>query len=106
MLLLAHRVEVLIQCDAGTYQLQSGQGEFATLDPGCASSHCDLIQQPILATIVVVSLLLQPPVRVHICLSLKALSRLHSVESPGINFQALLESDVAHCFRKSAVSVL
>ena len=59
LFLPAHRVEVLVQCDAGSYQLQSGQGEFATLDPGCASSHCDLIQQPILATIEVVSLLLQ-----------------------------------------------
>ncbi|KAA6422589.1 MAG: hypothetical protein FRX49_07450 [Trebouxia sp. A1-2] len=47
----ANRVEVLVQCDAGSYQLQSGQGEFGTLDPGCASSHCDLIQQPIMATV-------------------------------------------------------
>ena len=55
MCLLVHRVEVLIQCDAGIYQLQSGQGEFATQDPDCASSHCDVIQQPILASIHVVS---------------------------------------------------
>ena len=44
-----------MQCDAGVYQLQSGQGEFGTQDPGCGSSHCDVIQQPIIATINVVS---------------------------------------------------
>ena len=49
------RLEVLVQCDAGVYQLQSGQGQFATQDPGCGSSHCDVIQQPIIATINVVS---------------------------------------------------
>ena len=49
------RVEVLIQCDAGTYQLQTGQGNFSTQDPGCGSSHCDLVMQPVLATIEVVS---------------------------------------------------
>ena len=49
------RLEVLVQCNAGTYQLQSGQGQFSTQDPGCGSSHCDLIQQPIIATINVVS---------------------------------------------------
>ncbi|DBA78463.1 hypothetical protein WJX79_001206 [Trebouxia sp. C0005] len=47
----ANRVELLIQCDAGTYQLQSGQGEFGIQDPGCASSHCDVINQPIMATV-------------------------------------------------------
>lgn len=55
MCLHVYRVEVLIQCDTGTYQLQSGQGEFATQDPDCGSSHCDVIQQPILASIHVVS---------------------------------------------------
>ncbi len=110
LFLPAHRVEVLVQCDAGSYQLQSGQGEFATLDPGCASSHCDLIQQPILATIEVVSLLLQPSVLVHVCLSLKALGRLHSVELPGTSLQALLGQvfvmKMGVVLRKSAVSVL
>lgn len=59
------RVELLIQCDAGTYQLQSGQGEFGIQDPGCASSHCDVINQPIMATVEVVSLLCQ--LTVHTC---------------------------------------
>lgn len=49
------RVEVLIQCDAGTYEMQSGTGDFAKEEPGCQSSHCELLHQPILATINVVS---------------------------------------------------
>lgn len=97
----------MVQCDAGSYQLQSGQGEFATQDPGCASSHCDLIQQPILATIEVVSLLLQSFVRVHVCFSesFKVLSYLHSVELPDSTPQALAGSDLHYengrCFEKN-----
>ena len=47
-------MEVLIQCDAGTYELQSGIGKTFTQDPGCGSSHCDVYQQ-VVATIEVVS---------------------------------------------------
>lgn len=64
------RVELLIQCDAGTYQLQSGQGEFGIQDPGCGSSHCDVIYQPIMATVEVVSLLCQLSVHVCACVTL------------------------------------
>ena len=49
-------MEVLIQCDAGTYAMSSGEGEFATEEPGCQSSHCELLHQPILATLDVVRL--------------------------------------------------
>ena len=48
------RVEVLIQCDAGSYEMQSGTGDLATEEPGCQSSHCELLHQPILATLNVV----------------------------------------------------
>ncbi len=67
------RVELLIQCDAGTYQLQSGQGEFGIQDPGCGSSHCDVIKQPIMATVEVVSLLRQLSVHVCVCIILDVL---------------------------------
>ena len=70
------RIELLIQCDAGTYQLQSGTNKTFTQDPGCGSSHCDVYQQPIVATIEVVSLLtksqaliLPPPHDSFLCLS-------------------------------------
>ena len=57
--LLTCRVELLIQCDAGTYQLGSGTNnnytQTFTQDPGCGSSHCDVYQQPIVATVKVVS---------------------------------------------------
>ena len=67
MCLCVRRVELLIQCDAGTYQLQSGQGGFGIQDPGCGSSHCDVINQPIMATVEVVSLLC-PTVCTCVCL--------------------------------------
>ncbi|KAL3147413.1 hypothetical protein ABBQ38_014479 [Trebouxia sp. C0009 RCD-2024] len=51
VLVAANRIELLIKCDAGTYQLQSGTNKTFTQDPGCGSSHCDVYQQPIVATI-------------------------------------------------------
>ena len=45
---------MLVVCEPGVYQLQTGQGPLDD-DPGCGSSHCELLQQPNLATLVVVS---------------------------------------------------
>ncbi len=44
---------MLVVCEPGVYQLQTGQGPLGD-DPGCGSSHCELLQQPHLATLVVV----------------------------------------------------
>jgi len=48
-------------------------------------------------------------VRVHICLSLKARSSLHSVEMPGASLQALLGSEFCHgngrCLLERALSL-
>ena len=44
---------MLVVCEPGVYQLQTGQGPLDD-DPGCGSSHCELLQQPNLATLVVV----------------------------------------------------
>ena len=40
-------------CDQpGNYSLQSGLGSFK-IDPNCNGTHCELIEQPIVATLVV-----------------------------------------------------
>lgn len=49
MLIAANRLEILLQCDAGTYNLGSGQNGLGP-DPACGSSHCNVINQTILAT--------------------------------------------------------
>lgn len=43
----------MIVCEPGTYQLQTGQGPL-DVDPGCGSSHCELLNQTTLATLEVV----------------------------------------------------
>ena len=48
-----YRVELMIVCEPGIYSLQTGEGPLSA-DPGCGSSHCELLQQPNLATLVVV----------------------------------------------------
>ena len=82
------RVEVLIQCDAGTYQLQSGTGKTFTQDPGCGSSHCDVYQQPIVATIEVVGLYImhRPNLPKHRQLILSAIEvvGLHVLHGPNL----------------------
>lgn len=52
-------MELFITCEPGIYSLQTGQGPLAA-DPACLSSHCELLQQPNLATLVVVRLPLPP----------------------------------------------
>ena len=47
------RVDMFVVCEPGTYQLQTGQGPLS-VDPGCASSHCELLNQTTLATLEVV----------------------------------------------------
>ena len=44
---------MLVVCEPGVYQLQTGQGPLED-DPGCGSSHCEQLQQPNLATLFVV----------------------------------------------------
>ena len=54
---------MLVVCEPGVYQLQTGQGPLGD-DPGCGSSHCEQLQQPNLATLVVVRVLCpQFPIR-------------------------------------------
>ena len=48
-----HRVDMFVICEPGTYQLQTGQGPLS-VDPGCGSSHCELLNQTTLATLQVV----------------------------------------------------
>ena len=94
--LLVCRVELLIQCDAGTYQLQSGQGEFAIQDPDCASSHCQVIQQPVLATVQVVSVMMSLMICtcmcMHVCAEMYAVIDMRS--GNGQQLQALKFSAV------------
>ena len=47
------RVDMFVICEPGTYQLQTGQGPLS-VDPGCGSSHCELLNQTTLATLQVV----------------------------------------------------
>ena len=47
------RVDVLVVCEPGTYQLGTGQGPLGN-DPHCESSHCELLNQTTLATLEVV----------------------------------------------------
>lgn len=47
------RVDLLITCEAGRYALQTGEGPLGD-DPDCQSSHCEQLQQPNLAMLVVV----------------------------------------------------
>ncbi len=47
------RVDMMVICEPGTYQLQTGQGPLS-VDPGCGSSHCELLNQTTMATLVVV----------------------------------------------------
>ena len=44
---------MFVICEPGTYQLQTGQGPLS-VDPGCGSSHCELLNQTTMATLVVV----------------------------------------------------
>ena len=46
---------MFVICEPGTYQLQTGQGPLS-VDPGCGSSHCELLNQTTMATLVVVRL--------------------------------------------------
>lgn len=46
----ANRVELMIQCEAGTYDLQTGAGPMKQQD-SCKSTHCELIVQDVLATL-------------------------------------------------------
>ena len=43
----------MIQCEAGTYDLRTGAGPMKQQD-SCESTHCELIVQDVLATLVVV----------------------------------------------------
>ncbi len=45
----------MVVCEAGEYSLRTGAGPLGN-DPGCGSSHCELLTQDNLATLVVVSL--------------------------------------------------
>ena len=47
------RVDLLVACEPGTYQLGTGQGPLGN-DPHCESSHCELLNQTTLATLEVV----------------------------------------------------
>lgn len=49
------RVDVMTVCEAGVYSLRTGAGPLS-VDPGCGSSHCELLTQDNIATLVVVSL--------------------------------------------------
>lgn len=51
---LACRAEMFVSCAPGNYTLRSGYGPLHN-DPQCQSTHCELLQQEVLATIVVVS---------------------------------------------------
>jgi hypothetical protein len=48
------RVDVMAVCEAGVYSLRTGAGPLS-VDPGCGSSHCELLTQDNIATLVVVS---------------------------------------------------
>ena len=50
---LCCRVDAFIVCQAGDYVLRTGFGPFGN-DPECQSSHCQLRNQSVLATISVV----------------------------------------------------
>ncbi|EIE26107.1 hypothetical protein COCSUDRAFT_46497 [Coccomyxa subellipsoidea C-169] len=48
----ANRVDVMVVCEAGEYSLRTGAGPLGN-DLGCGSSHCELLTQDNLATLVV-----------------------------------------------------
>ncbi|KAK9818823.1 hypothetical protein WJX74_006953 [Apatococcus lobatus] len=48
----ANRAEMFVSCAAGNYTLRTGAGPLHN-DPNCQSTHCELLQQDIVATIVV-----------------------------------------------------
>ncbi|BDA44392.1 probable multicopper oxidase LPR1 homolog 3 at C-terminar half [Coccomyxa sp. Obi] len=48
----ANRVDVMVVCEPGVYSLRTGAGPLGN-DPDCGSSHCKLLTQDNLATIVV-----------------------------------------------------
>ena len=45
---------MFVSCAPGNYTLRTGAGPLHN-DPNCLSTHCELLQQDIMATIVVVS---------------------------------------------------
>jgi hypothetical protein len=54
MLMVSCRVDAFVVCKPGTYRLQTGQGPL-TPDPACKISHCKMLKQTTLATLLVVS---------------------------------------------------
>lgn len=48
------RVDMMVVCEPGVYSLRTGAGPLGN-DPDCGSSHCEILTQDNLATLIVVS---------------------------------------------------